>query len=167
MKLKQRVVISCVGVIVCFGFIIVLSIPELNSAVPNFLRNSYKKKLKDEFLGSHISAARKRLNKSNFTSEDFSDGKDTKYPGDDENENMDALLPDKGNKSPTRKHTAIFSNHTDKDVDNMLISLQQYQKSNFDFDKIRKQPYMTFLKSVRSRSKGKGKPLNAFKNLMG
>ncbi|OWF45619.1 extracellular serine/threonine protein kinase FAM20C-like [Mizuhopecten yessoensis] len=172
MKLKQRVVITCVGLAtLTIFYLLVETVYKINpNRLPTFLKNSLSN-VGHEYDGSHISAIRKRLNKSNYTSDDFSPegggdkvsgvGKDTLHSSDDRRSRKDGV-----------EHWAMSPlllriNNTDSEVDLLLHKLQNYDRRKFDFTKLKPIPYYEYLKTLRKRIKRKGTSLDAFRTFIG
>jgi len=158
MKLKQRVVISFAGVVLlCVVFVAFETLPK----VPNLLDLSIHKGNPKFYDGSHISAIRKRLNKSNYSSDDFSPEGGDKFMG----ETVVRGIIGK-NSGPTNTEM-FFVNETDSDVDYMLHKLQKYDDSNFDINGMQEISYQKFLRILQKQNKGKGSSLPAYRNLLG
>ncbi|KAK3089025.1 hypothetical protein FSP39_000214 [Pinctada imbricata] len=110
---------------------------------------------------AHISAIRKRLNKSNYSSDDFSP------------EGGEEVLKFKpAEEEPlTRRNSGetrtLHGNFTDEEVDLMFRKLQHYNGRMFDFDELRLTPYDSLLWNLKKRNRRRGNYLPAYRNYDG
>ena len=189
MKLKVRVaILACSALSFCAIFLALNQFPTLYDGK---LR-SYQPRLEqniDEFVDQpHFIAFRKRLNKSNYTSENISPemGKRTaevktvlndtlEYSNKDISDSAH-INPDiheyhtnkGGNKSYNNGYDLEYPfNETDKYVDKMLYLLQSSNGLKFNFEKTRFVPYKNFIKLQTKRLRRKGMGLPIYRNYRG
>lgn len=184
MKLKVRVaILACTVVSFCAIFVAVNQLPTLHDGkLAIFNSNTYKRTFEEPVDLPHIFTFRKRLNKSNYSSDDISPemgkramenkasanetSEDIKDPSDSNNqENRENPNYEPSNKSKTnmKKNDDLSSpfNETDEFVDKLLNFLQSSNGLKFNFEKTKLVPYVNFIKlqSKRIRRKGHGLPI--------
>lgn len=163
MKWKQRVIFC--GITALF----VCSVVFLLQALPQVKVSSLGLGNSGRFLQygentAHMSAVRKRLNKSNYTSDDFSPEK-----GDPEllrgfpirqHEQM------RINVEPLKTYSSEYVNYTDRDVDQLLRKLQMLNSEIYNFNKLKKMSYQQLIENYNAGIK-KGKYLAAYRTYDG
>lgn len=170
MKLRQRVVLTCFGfTALSVLYLLVETVYNLSpDRLPDFLKNSLSN-VRREYDGSHISAIRKRLNKSNYTSDDFSpEGGGEKTPGEGANlHSMDDRPPRGGGIGGLVSPLIMKINETDSEVDTLLTKLQSFNNHKYNFDRLRTVPYKEYLITLRKRIRKKGSFLEAYRTFIG
>ena len=165
MKWKQRVIFC--GITALF----VCSVVFLLQALPQIKVHSLNLSANGKFLQygventAHMSAVRKRLNKSNYTSDDFS-------PEKGDSELFRGIHSGRSGETKNNKETmkfyesSEFVNYTDTDVDYLLQKLQNLNKELYNFDKLRQ---MTYEELINNYNRGikKGKYLPAYRTYEG
>ncbi|XP_050391453.1 extracellular serine/threonine protein CG31145 [Patella vulgata] len=173
MKLKHRFVcVVTFTVIGLLGLHVVLftGLPNLIPIDP-VVRNDAVVGLRDISVGEHphLRAGRKRLNKSNFTSDaDFADANGTlpKSPrgeithGRDNGQSFVASEPKTGEKD-------VLRNFKNTKVDKMLLLLTEKSRKKFDLSKFDSLDYLFFLKSLTSRLRKNRNTLPVYHNYKG
>lgn len=164
MKWKQRVVFCGItALFVCSVVFLLQALPQVKVSSLGLTGNGKFLHYGDNT--AHMSAIRKRLNKSNYTSEDFSPEK-----GDaDINRAFQARRA-----SETRKNkdtmkfysSSDFVNYTDSDVDYLLRKLENLNKEIYNFNKLRKMTYEQLIENYKHGVK-KGAYLPAYKTYEG
>lgn len=180
MKLKIRAAILICGALsFCAIFLTLHQLPTLHDNTQRYPGADHGRRSFEETENmAHIFTFRKRLNKSNYTSENISpemgklpleiktlvnetteDVKDQSDSINQENPNFDQRNQ-RLMKQP-ESDTAENSNITNEYVDKMLYTLQTSNGLKFNFEKTKYVPYKNFLKlqSKRSRRKGMGLPI--------
>lgn len=152
MKLKHRVFGSIVGLAFLLTCIYLLqTLPK----IIEYTKPSYHvRKLVPRIVDTdaHFSALRKRLNKSNYTSDEFS---------------PEAVEGERGQSrglEDRKPHEEIPSKFADEDVDSMLQKLGRTHPKMFDMDELRVTPYDTVLWNIKKRSHKKGIYLPGYAN---
>jgi len=182
MKLRLRTaLVVCGALSFCAICLTISRLPTVHEHRRVFLpRNDVPRTFSDDTSGEfpHIFTYRKRLNKSNYTSDNISPEmakraleiktaqndtrEDMKYQSDGFN---DILNETAHETQRTNKLTAFVTNSSfnisSRYVDKMLNALQTANGLKFNFEKTRKVPYKNFLKlqSKRLRRRGMGLPI--------
>lgn len=189
MKLKVRVaVLSCGILSFCAIFIAVHELPTLHDRKITLLAN-YKAGRNFEELEDqpHIFTFRKRLNKSNYTSDNISPElgkrpleintvtnetveddvkeKDDSIQGDEIKLSNDKVSPN-SDKSVNVKFSESF-NVSDPDVDKLIYVLQTADGVKFGFEKTKEIPYYRILRQIAKRTRPKGFGLPIYRNYYG
>ena len=188
MKLKVRVAILSCGVLsFCAIFIAIHELPTLHDGKINLLSQYNAGRNFEELEDQpHIFTFRKRLNKSNYTSENISpeQGKrppeintvtnetvedvkekdesiqrdDTKFAEDTVLDNKENVIDDKASDS---------FNVTDPYVDKLIFLLQTANGLKFGFEKTKDIPYYRILRQIAKRTRRKGIGLPIYRNYYG
>lgn len=163
MKWKQRVIFC--GITALF----VCSVVFLLQALPQVKVSSLGLGSNGRFLQygentAHMSAVRKRLNKSNYTSDDFSPEKwdPELISGFHNGQNKPARI----NVEPLKSYSSEFVNYTDSDVDQLLKKLQMLNSEIYNFNKLKKMSYQQLIENYNAGIK-KGKYLAAYRTYEG
>ncbi|KAL4240460.1 sequence similarity 20 [Mactra antiquata] len=182
MKLKLRAaIVICAALSFCAIFLSLHQLPTLRDSNIQFLQSKDAKRSFEEPVEMpHIFTFRKRLNKSNFTSDDVSpemgkrpveiqsvlndtneDIKDRSDSMNQESVNNDSNIS-KSRTKPSKQETLVTGfNLTNEYVDSMLNKLQTSNGLKFNFEKTKLVSYRDFLnlQSKRTRRKGPGLPI--------
>jgi hypothetical protein len=180
MKLKIRAAILICGALsFCAIFLTLNQLPTLHDRTQRYPDIEHGRRNFDETENmAHIFTFRKRLNKSNYTSENISPemgkrpleiktlinetNEDIKDQSDSINqENPNFEQPNQRLTKQPDLETAENLNITNEYVDKMLYTLQTSNGLKFNFEKTKYVPYKNFLKlqSKRTRRKGMGLPI--------
>ena len=146
MKLKYRVCGSVVGVtFICSCMYLLNTLPRIIEYTKPSL---HVRKLIPRIVDTdaHFSALRKRLNKSNYTSDEFS-------PETVEGERERGTSGGREDKGARVEPPAKF---TDEDVDSMLDKLTRTHPKMFDMEELRVTPYDSVLWNIKKRNHKKG-----------
>lgn len=189
MKLKVRVAILSCGVLsFCAIFIAINELPTLHdrkiSVLAQYKAGRNFEELEDE---PHIFTFRKRLNKSNYTSENISPelGKRpveintvTNETVEDDNKEKDLSIQGEdtqlaGDKVVSSKDITAKErngdnfNVSDPYVDKLILRLQTTNGVKFGFDKTKEIPYYRILRQIAKRTRRKGTGLPIYRNYYG
>lgn len=164
MKWKQRILFC--GITTLF----VCSVVFLLQALPQVKVSSFRLTNSGRYMNygentAHMSAIRKRLNKSNYTSDDFSPEKgDPNLLQGFQGGQVGGI---RNSVQPLQFYpSANFVNYTDKDVDYLLKKLQSINKEIYNFEKLRKMSYSQLIENYHDSIK-KGKYLSAYRTYEG
>lgn len=153
MKLKYRMLGSIAGLsFLCSCIYLLNTLPKFIE----FNNTSYRvRKLVPRIIDSdaHFSALRKRLNKSNYTSDEFSP------------ETGDIERGRSGGREDWEIHEETPAKFTDEDVDAMMDKLGRTFPKLFDIEELRVTPYDTVLWNIKKRNRKKGIYLPGYANL--
>lgn len=180
MKLKIRAAILVCGTLSFCAIVLTLfQLPTLHDNNSRYIdAHNGRRSFEEPDEMPHIFTFRKRLNKSNYTSENISPemGKrpvevkgvvnDTNEHSKDQSDSINHENPnvDTSNQRPVKqssRDTLDSFNVTNEYVDTMLYDLQTSNGLKFNFEKTKFVPYKNFLKlqSKRTRRKGMGLPI--------
>ena len=187
MKLKVRAAILSCGILsFCAIFIAINELPTLHDKKRTLL-SQYKAGRNFEDLEDqpHIFTFRKRLNKSNYTSDNISpelgkrsvdlntvtnetvedDAKQKEDSVQEEEINGDKVLPSNDKIEDYRKSDEF--NVSDHYVDKLIYLLQTADGVKFGFEKAREIPYYRILRQIGKRTRKKGIGLPIYRNYYG
>lgn len=182
MKLKLRAaILVCAALSFCAIFLSLHELPTLHDNNSRYLSSKdAKKSFGEPFDMPHIFTYRKRLNKSNYSSDDISpemgkrpveiqsvlnetneDIKDQSDSVAQEIQNNDNDIHKARTKPSVHENIVTSFNVTNEYVDKMLNTLQTSNGLKFNFEKTKLVSYRDFLnlQSKRTRRKGPGLPI--------